>query len=599
MPRKRQPEARGGRKRPAAKRGATAAAAPAPPPAAAMAPPAEALPPATVAKLLSVSPPLAMHRVADAAISPRTGLIVPGAPTEPVLRVQEIQGNSLAGFNKDYQAFLFVKIQEVEVAKAWLRSLTPRISKLSEVAAFNRLFRALRAQLGAEAAGLSAVWHNVAFSYPAIVALASRQEADQLPDEAFRQGLAKQSEVLGDPPNTAEWVVGGTAETSADVLVIVAADDPADLQQAVDRLTDEIGAARDDSGQPGLGLLHLQRGATLPGDLRGHEQFGFKDGVSQPAVRGLVSDVPQDFLSPRWLDPSESRALRFARPGQRLVWPGQFVFGYPRQQDIDDLNPKPIDPAVPAWAHDGSLVVFRRLRQDVEGFHGFVRDEAARLAGIAGFEGLTALRLGALLIGRWPSGAPLMRAALADDPGLARDDFANNAFSFTRAAPPPPLVPIPGYPGDHFPVSPADASGDVCPYAAHIRKVNPRDDPTEQGGLKDTLTRMVLRRGIPYGAPGDADRGLLFVCYQTSIVSQFTFLQQTWANNVKRPHDTSGFDPAIGQSSGAAPPRARIIDLPGRTGTRATVTLPKDFVIPSGGGYFFSPSISTLRRWSA
>lgn len=88
-----------------------------------MAPPAEALPPATAAKLLSVSPPLAMNRVADAAISPRTGLIVPGAPTEPVLRVQEIQGNSLAGFNKDYQAFLFVKIREAEVAKAWLLSL--------------------------------------------------------------------------------------------------------------------------------------------------------------------------------------------------------------------------------------------------------------------------------------------------------------------------------------------------------------------------------------------------------------------------------------------------------------------------------------------
>ena len=74
-----------------------------------------------------------------------------------------------------------------------------------------------------------------------------------------------------------------------------------------------------------------------------------------------------------------------------------------------------------------------------------------------------------------------------------------------------------------FPAPAPDPDGRVCPFVGHIRKVNPRDDATDAGGPNDTLRRLMLRRGIPYGPPKDrtrlfeddgVDRGLLFMSYQ-------------------------------------------------------------------------------------
>ena len=64
--------------------------------------------------------------------------------------------------------------------------------------------------------------------------------------------------------------------------------------------------------------LFEQRGDTLPGRLHGHEHFGFKDGVSQPGVRGKVSAALGEFITPRYIDHTDARARIFAKPGQLL-----------------------------------------------------------------------------------------------------------------------------------------------------------------------------------------------------------------------------------------------------------------------------------------
>src|SRR4051812_46646825 len=64
------------------------------------------------------------------------------------------------------------------------------------------------------------------------------------------------------------------------VVLIVAADHPAQLQAKVD---DIIGKG---TFKAGVDVLLMQAGATRP-DQPGHEQFGFKDGVSQPGVCGV------------------------------------------------------------------------------------------------------------------------------------------------------------------------------------------------------------------------------------------------------------------------------------------------------------------------
>jgi hypothetical protein len=147
-----------------------------------------------------------------------------------------------------------------------------------------------------------------------------------------------------------------------------------------------------------------------------------------------------------------------------------------------------------------------------------------------------------------------------------------------------------------------DPLGEICPASAHIRKVNPRGGYTEQGGLEDTLTRRILRRGIPYGPKLDdplaadeqernVDRGLHFLCYQTSIVDQFEFLTRMWINSPSAPRG-GGMDLLVGQRPGQ--PRTCYLRL-GSTGPIVLETTER-FVIPTGGEYLFVPSIYGLGK---
>ena len=81
-------------------------------------------------------------------------------------------------------------------------------------------------------------------------------------------------------------------------------------------------------------------------------------------------------------------------PGQLLVWPGEFVFGYPGAS-ADPLVPGRVKRSGPAWSRNGSYAVYRRLRQDVAAFWGFMRDEAKRLSEEPGFAGWDEHRLAA------------------------------------------------------------------------------------------------------------------------------------------------------------------------------------------------------------
>ena len=102
-------------------------------------------------------------------------------------------------------------------------------------------------------------------------------------------------------------------------------------------------------------------------------------------------------------------------------------------------------------------------------------------------------------------------APLKDDPALAADPQRNNDFDYS-------------FPGDFD-------TQDRCPFAAHVRKTNPRNDLQN-----NTETRRIVRRGIPFGPEVSSlesqsgrtlhDRGLLFRCYQSVIANGFQFIQQ-------------------------------------------------------------------------
>ncbi|HEY2736489.1 MAG TPA: Dyp-type peroxidase, partial [Polyangiales bacterium] len=272
-------------------------------------------------------------------------------------------------------------------------------------------------------------------------------------------------------------------------------------------------------------------------------------------------------------------------PGSDLLWPGEFVFGYPQQDETDIDRPGPIADGGLPFMKNGSFMAFRRLAQSVPEFDQFVETTADAL-------GMDSALLGARLIGRWKSGAPLEIAPLQDDVNLASDPLENNDFEFD-----------------------GDPKGRRCPFAAHIRKAYPRNDITALGQTRDeseadTQTHRVLRRGIPFGSEvGDAPvtvpsgsipstdpgRGLMFVCYQTSIEQQFQFIQKHWFNDptFAPSGDNPGFDPILGQFPDQRPFQGAVPSYP--TGDRgAQIALSQNFVVPTGGGYFFMPSLSAL-----
>ena len=143
--------------------------------------------------------------------------------------------------------------------------------------------------------------------------------------------------------------------------------------------------------------------------------------------------------------------------------------------------------------------------------------------------------------------------------------------------------------------------GAICPLAAHLRKMQPRDSTTDIGSGCDTLKRRIVRRGIQYGAPiadvgveDGVDRGLMFICYQASIDAQFEFLVTQWANSDVNPNNGGGHDMIIGQSD--ARNRERRFDVKLRDGSVKQMKTMDEWVIPTGGGYFFVPSISALKN---
>lgn len=72
-----------------------------------------------------------------------------------------------------------------------------------------------------------------------------------------------------------------------------------------------------------------------------------------------------------------------------------------------------------SWAVDGSFLVFRYLSQTVLEFDNFLRDHPVLMPGLTPAEGSELL--GARLVGRWKSGAPVDLSPFEDDPTLGVD----------------------------------------------------------------------------------------------------------------------------------------------------------------------------------
>lgn len=264
----------------------------------------------------------------------------------------------------------------------------------------------------------------------------------------------------------------------------------------------------------------------------GIEHFGYVDGRSQPLfVKDEVDREPKKHWNP-------------AFPLSNVLVPDPFA-------------PNPV-------RHHGSYLVFRKLEQNVRAF----KEIEQELADGLGLVGADRDRAGAMLVGRFKDGTPLTSKPKAGGGPVSND------FTFD---------------GD---------DGSKCPFSGHIRKTNPRSFGREV---------LMARRGQTYGERTDepwddsppetrpsGEVGLLFMAFNGSLLNQFEFTQQSWADNPDFENPATGHDPVIGQGD-----RDIKVAFPKVWG-KPELSVPQaqvaQTVTMKGGEYFFAPSLAYLRN---
>ncbi len=374
-------------------------------------------------------------------------------------------------------------------------------------------------------------WLSVAFTYRGLEALGVPQESLDSFAPEFRQGMAARAAELGDvgasAPEHWEQPLGSP---DVHVALSVLSPDAERLEAVAER------ARRVQAEIPGVHLIWRQDCYQLP---TGRTSFGFKDGIGQPAVEG--SGHPN------------------SNPREAPIRAGEFILGYP-----DETGGLPPMPSPEVLGRNGTYIVFRKLHTRVAAYRSYLRERAANREEEA--------LLGAKMVGRWQSGAPLTLSPDQDDPGLGADPQRNNAFLYD-----------------------SDLRGFKCPAGAHARRANPRDALAHELSTDVRLHRMI-RRGTSYGPmlpdgvleDDGVDRGIIFVFVGSHLKRQFEFVKTQWLNDGIFIGAPAEKDPLVGAADGGTftipqqPIRRRLHDLP-------------PFVVTRGGEYCFAPGLRALR----
>ncbi|HEY3619337.1 MAG TPA: peroxidase [Candidatus Sulfotelmatobacter sp.] len=377
---------------------------------------------------------------------------------------------------------------------------------------------------------LDARWVTVALSWNGIRALGLDDDSLASFPEEFRQGMAARAEILGltGTNHPGHWR-GGLASADLHAIAILFARDVPERERC--RMEHEKFLSQC-AGVEVLSSLDLE--AIPPFDYA-HEHFGYRDRLSQPVIEGS-GEEPM---------PGSGPALKA----------GEFFLGYPDEEGLSAEAPKP-----EILSRNGSYLAYLMMAEHVGAFreflrqHGKTQDEQELVA--------------AKLMGRWRSGAPLVLAPEKDDPELAGDLQHTNDFDYGKM----------------------DPHGYGCPLGAHIRRMNPRDTAANMN------RRKMIRRGgtygppLPEGVPEDGrERGIAAFVGCASLVRQFEFAMNVWANDPNFHELDNERDPFLGTQDGTfdmtipkRPIRKKIKGLPAFTTIR-------------GGAYFFLPGIKSLR----
>jgi Dyp-type peroxidase family len=374
---------------------------------------------------------------------------------------------------------------------------------------------------------LADTWVSVAVTCKGLEALGVPQESIDSLSWEFRQGMAARASDLGDvgesAPENWEQPLG-----SSDLHVVLVAVSPDEqrLEAALDHARETY------RNMPGIKAIWRQNCHALETEK---EPFGFRDGISHPAIKGS--------------------GIAGTNPQEQPFKAGEFVIGY-----SDEM--RGVQRTVPEiLGRNGTYVAFRKLHQRVAAFRQYLKANSTTVEA----EEL----LAAKMMGRWRSGAPLALCPFHDDAELGADPRRNNDFLFEAD----------------------DPAGFKTPSGSHMRRTNPRDAAI--AGVA-RIHRMI-RRGTAYGptlpegvmVDDGADRGIIFAFVGAHIGRQFEFIQSQWINDGVFIGADDDRDPIVGSHEinftvPRKPVRKRLQGIP-------------RFVVTRGGEYCFMPGLRALR----
>lgn len=477
-----------------------------------------------------------------------------------VLEREDIQALVRSGFGKlEGSRLLLVRVRPGREAQAreWLRQ-----AELLSVAEFDEARRAGRRinrilQIAVSAPGLAALGHppEVIESFPA----------------DFQAGIAgdeRRSHRLGDigPNSPSRWKWGRKGNEPHLLLMLYA--DCGDIEAFAAATLAGLGQSCE--------VLQPQLDCSEPGI----EPFGFKDGISQPridwdGVRKPGGAADQDYTN--WVSAGEvllGYMDEYNLVSDRPLLPDSLP-------GAAGLPPSVDDPELRDLGRNGSFLVLRTLKQDVDGFWEWTKREA-------GEEG--SLDLAEAVIGRRKDGRPLEGLPRAEVTGL---DDPEDGFTYD-----------------------SDPEGHICPFGGHIRRANPRtgDIPGGRRGLLHYLLvtlglwgtvrddviapsryHRLLRRGRPYGKAG-TEQGLHFIALQSNLTRHFEFIQNAWLMNPAFAGLSQEADPLTGNRElyqGGIP--TDNFTRPRAEGPCTRYTGIPRFVTVEGGAYFFLPGLRALK----
>lgn len=464
------------------------------------------------------------------------------------LELKDIQGYVIRGYKyMMYSRYVMLNVTEPALAKKFLKNNAVDITNVTHHPTTHCL--------------------NFAFTLPGLKALGLAQENLDNFTREFREGMTTEhrQRLLGDFDSSApaHWRWGGTNNEEVHILLMVFGANKEIALNYADQLKQQYITS-------GLKEVFSLDGQTLPYNK---EHFGFRDGISQPTIKGSGREGPPE----------------------HDINAGEFIMGYKNEYNVYPDTPVlatlqgettllPLDASGSGnrdLGRNGTYMVMRQLQEDVDTYWNFMNDQTKNEDGTVNVDAST--RLAAQMVGRWPSGAPIVKYPDADPGGISDDDN----FFYT----------------DH------DSDGLKCPFGSHLRRTNPRDN-FEDNGVKESirLTRRhrIIRRARLYGDPYEGsplnhspngEVGLMFTCFNADISRQYEFIQYTWANYPKFKQLYNDPDPICGVKENPLPGTEQNFTIPGKPVNKYVTGL-KKFVYTKGGAYFFFPSITTINYLS-